>query len=106
MVDGMIRLEDTLFEQRTERTLQVSKFRGSDFLPGRHPFRITSRGLEIFPRVEVAFAVPSVRDDYAPRRQPTGIATLDEILGRSEEHTSELQSPVHLVCRLLLEKKK
>src|SRR5438876_6980213 len=27
-------------------------------------------------------------------------------LGRSEEHTSELQSPVHLVCRLLLEKKK
>src|SRR5438876_5763500 len=30
-----------------------------------------------------------------------GIANL-----RSEEHTSELQSPVHLVCRLLLEKKK
>src|SRR5690348_17799097 len=33
-----------------------------------------------------------------------------EVLGvaaeRSEEHTSELQSPVHLVCRLLLEKKK
>src|SRR5690348_17990896 len=27
-------------------------------------------------------------------------------MGRSEEHTSELQSPVHLVCRLLLEKKK
>src|SRR5438876_9080883 len=31
----------------------------------------------------------------------------DELAGRtrSEEHTSELQSPVHLVCRLLLEKK-
>src|SRR5438876_8391859 len=29
----------------------------------------------------------------------------DSVL-RSEEHTSELQSPVHLVCRLLLEKKK
>src|SRR5438876_8334510 len=27
-------------------------------------------------------------------------------VSRSEEHTSELQSPVHLVCRLLLEKKK
>src|SRR5438552_5463757 len=27
-------------------------------------------------------------------------------LSRSEEHTSELQSPDHLVCRLLLEKKK
>src|SRR5438876_5001909 len=31
---------------------------------------------------------------------------LKERLVRSEEHTSELQSPVHLVCRLLLEKKK
>src|SRR5438876_3940879 len=30
---------------------------------------------------------------------------LAEAVGRSEEHTSELQSPVHLVCRLLLEKK-
>src|SRR5690348_17848059 len=30
---------------------------------------------------------------------------LDAVV-RSEEHTSELQSPVHLVCRLLLEKKK
>src|SRR5258708_14900583 len=29
-----------------------------------------------------------------------------ERLERSEEHTSELQSPDHLVCRLLLEKKK
>src|SRR5689334_23430535 len=28
------------------------------------------------------------------------------IVGRSEEHTSELQSQFHLVCRLLLEKKK
>src|SRR3989449_2025456 len=28
------------------------------------------------------------------------------VLGRSEEHTSELQSRLHLVCRLLLEKKK
>src|SRR5258708_29548222 len=29
-----------------------------------------------------------------------------QALERSEEHTSELQSPDHLVCRLLLEKKK
>src|SRR5438552_13778293 len=35
------------------------------------------------------------------------IEHLDEqIAFRSEEHTSELQSPDHLVCRLLLEKKK
>src|SRR5258708_39303816 len=34
--------------------------------------------------------------------QPVG----HRLHGRSEEHTSELQSPDHLVCRLLLEKKK
>src|SRR5258708_39161551 len=36
-----------------------------------------------------------------PRRRLLTVA-----LSRSEEHTSELQSPDHLVCRLLLEKKK
>src|SRR5437879_7573589 len=47
------------------------------------------------------------------RRLWTGITTrsnspvgLDLIQSRSEEHTSELQSPMYLVCRLLLEKKK
>src|SRR5258708_26890702 len=33
-------------------------------------------------------------------------ARAQRIASRSEEHTSELQSPDHLVCRLLLEKKK
>src|SRR5579863_2529112 len=37
---------------------------------------------------------------------PAGLGDMEEFLPRSEEHTSELQSPVHLVCRLLLEKKK
>src|SRR5438876_8053618 len=36
----------------------------------------------------------------------TGLRSGTRAGGRSEEHTSELQSPVHLVCRLLLEKKK
>src|SRR5258708_22487855 len=35
-----------------------------------------------------------------------GAALIDADGRRSEEHTSELQSPDHLVCRLLLEKKK
>src|SRR2546422_2649145 len=35
-----------------------------------------------------------------------GAARADDELPRSEEHTSELQSRLHLVCRLLLEKKK
>src|SRR5437763_4994343 len=45
---------------------------------------------------------PMPHDGHAPfRTRPPSIST-----GRSEEHTSELQSPMYLVCRLLLEKKK
>src|SRR2546422_4339393 len=42
-------------------------------------------------------------------REQLRVAQLDGVAGprgRSEEHTSELQSRLHLVCRLLLEKKK
>src|SRR6266487_3174149 len=35
---------------------------------------------------------------------PSVLAALRKLEIKSEEHTSELQSPVHLVCRLLLEK--
>src|SRR5207253_11013652 len=38
--------------------------------------------------------------------RPSRSLTQDALGGRSEEHTSELQSRGHLVCRLLLEKKK
>src|SRR5258708_26137796 len=39
-------------------------------------------------------------------RRKARAADLPLDIQRSEEHTSELQSPDHLVCRLLLEKKK
>src|SRR2546426_7738142 len=44
----------------------------------------------------------------APRRGGEQAArhSVEEVRARSEEHTSELQSPCNLVCRLLLEKKK
>src|SRR5258708_14522857 len=40
------------------------------------------------------------------RTRDVTAAVIGALAGRSEEHTSELQSPDHLVCRLLLEKKK
>src|SRR5262245_64956703 len=43
--------------------------------------------------------------DHARARQPPRLVREPQCL-RSEEHTSELQSLRHLVCRLLLEKKK
>src|SRR3989449_1303774 len=44
----------------------------------------------------------------APSSNPTSASegTFRSVFKRSEEHTSELQSRLHLVCRLLLEKKK
>src|SRR5256885_13062735 len=39
-------------------------------------------------------------------REQEARATVLDAAARSEEHTSELQSPCNLVCRLLLEKKK
>src|SRR5207244_13564885 len=57
------------------------------------------------------FSVSYVNVDASRREDPILVAVV-EIDGasrgmgiRSEEHTSELQSPDHLVCRLLLEKK-
>src|SRR5207244_10457689 len=49
---------------------------------------------------------PPRRIDDRMQDHATLNARLLQEVGRSEEHTSELQSPDHLVCRLLLEKKK
>src|SRR3989449_6221814 len=45
-------------------------------------------------------------DARPPARDPPRRRRLPRRAPRSEEHTSELQSRLHLVCRLLLEKKK
>src|ERR1039458_3663333 len=62
-------------------------------------FRQLSPQVVVFPRLAVNRS-PVVG---SPARQPFGDA-LAQVF-RSEEHTSELQSLRHLVCRLLLEKK-
>src|SRR5260370_25308472 len=48
----------------------------------------------------------SCHDKYRPEKPSDGIARFPFYPARSEEHTSELQSHLNLVCRLLLEKKK
>src|SRR5256885_7230931 len=57
----------------------------------------------LFPYTTLFRSVEGHMLGVQPGRQPAG-RDLDG--GRSEEHTSELQSPCNLVCRLLLEKKK
>jgi circadian clock protein KaiC len=81
MVDGIIELTDTRYGSRTERGLFVNKLRGSDYLPGRHPFRITSEGLVVYPRVEAAFHQTTRPDEARSGRALTGIKGLDTMLG-------------------------
>src|SRR5437588_7686137 len=55
----------------------------------------------------VAFLHVVSSDDVSHMHRATGfLQVTDVVTGRSEEHTSELQSHSDLVCRLLLEKKK
>src|SRR2546429_1368409 len=65
---------------------------------------ITDCGAEIGRRKEREgwFEMATLKEPY----RIEGKKTLGYELARSEEHTSELQSRLHLVCRLLLEKKK
>src|SRR5437763_2621328 len=57
------------------------------------------RDLEVFPHGE------AVCITYVPGLD-SQVHNANALGARSEEHTSELQSPMYLVCRLLLEKKK
>src|SRR5437762_8965988 len=63
------------------------------------------QGRGIFPNLSVlenlCIGLPGKRD---PEREDYVFGCFPRL--RSEEHTSELQSPMYLVCRLLLEKKK
>jgi circadian clock protein KaiC len=81
MVDGMILLTDRLQGWRAESDLQVTKFRGSAFLRGRHSYRITGDGLVLFPRIEALYAQPSREAPVSARLVATGLPQLDAMLG-------------------------
>src|SRR5258708_29395797 len=64
------------------------------------------RGRQPGRRLEVTPVLPQPRAARSRRRPGRRAQRSQRPRSRSEEHTSELQSPDHLVCRLLLEKKK
>src|SRR5258708_24443390 len=71
----------------------------STLFPYTTLFRSDGKGRSRLPVTAVALRAHELRHKpYLASRLP--------YVSRSEEHTSELQSPDHLVCRLLLEKKK
>src|SRR5258708_11297254 len=70
---------------------------------GNHCERLHGHNYRVAVEVEAPLDGNSYAFDFIALRDRTREIT-DELDHRSEEHTSELQSPDHLVCRLLLEK--
>src|SRR2546426_2984622 len=58
----------------------------------------------LFRSTKIGLSQPAFLNPSRTRRTSSGLSSARRT--RSEEHTSELQSPCNLVCRLLLEKKK
>ncbi len=79
IVDGIIQFMRSGQSARDERFLRVLKLRGSSYLEGLHGFRITSKGLDIFPRL----VTPDIPKDYVlvRERTPSGVDGLDRIVG-------------------------
>jgi len=95
MVDGLIRLSDRLQGWEAQSDLQVTKFRGSGFLRGRHAYEITGDGIAVHPRIEANYAYPSRTDQGAGGTTKTGIDRLDDILlgGVPEASTTMIMGP-------------
>lgn len=81
LVDGVLELSDHLIGPRAVRELTVHKFRGSDYLRGRHEVEITSDGIAIHPRTEVQFSHPGPSAREPRVRMAFGLPRFDEMLG-------------------------
>ena len=81
MVDGVLEMRDKLYGWRAESDIQVRKFRGGNFLRGRHAFEITDDGIVVYPRLEALYAYPSRVDRTSNGKTSLGIAQLDKMLG-------------------------
>ncbi|MEP6657849.1 MAG: ATPase domain-containing protein [Betaproteobacteria bacterium] len=80
MVDGILLLRQQLVRLRHERTLEITKFRGSLVLYGAHTFRIGDDGITVFPQLEGAHS-PALSRGAMTGRISTGVPGLDEMLG-------------------------
>ncbi len=79
VVDAVVALTVERKAEREARVIQVLKLRGSDFRSGKHAYRISSRGLEVFPRL--ADPVEGSDYDQEVERISSGVPLLDEALG-------------------------
>ena len=78
VADGVLWLSQIADRNSVVRKLQVVKMRGRAPMPGLHTFRITTGGVEIFPRIPEQ---QNARKENLPGRQSTGVPGLDELMG-------------------------
>ncbi len=78
VADGVFWLSQATDRNSVVRKLQAIKVRGRAPMPGLHTFRITSAGVQVFPRIPDQ---QSQRRVTAKRRLSTGVPGLDEIMG-------------------------
>ncbi len=80
VVDGVIELSDTLVGPRAVRELTVHKFRGGDYLRGKHEVEINEKGIAIHPRTEIQFDRPAGQATEQRQRMAFGIPEFDKML--------------------------
>lgn len=78
VADSIIQLSTVRTGNREARAIQVVKLRGSAFAPGQHAYRISSDGIDVFPRL--ADPVDASAYSLTGARQRSGIEALDEML--------------------------
>lgn len=81
MSDGILHLE----QQLDIRTICISKFRGSDFIAGKHALRLGNHGMEVFPKL-----MPSVetKQTFATGIISSGIPEFDELISGGLERVT------------------
>jgi circadian clock protein KaiC len=81
VADGLIWLRQSVQGNSMVRKLEIMKMRGQSTLPGLHPFRIGSAGIEVFALPPVRLAAQEHPAAQAMPRLLLGVPRLDEMLG-------------------------
>jgi circadian clock protein KaiC len=78
VADGIVYLADEPTERFDQRWLRILKLRGTQFLMGKHSFRISQEGFEVFPRFE---SVTGPRGARSRERLGLGVSGIDAMVG-------------------------
>ena len=84
VADGLFWLLQSVERNSVVRKFQVMKLRGQESMPGLHTFRITQKGLQVFPRTYGL--IGNEQTPPSNKRQSTGVAGLDEMMAGGIPH--------------------